>query len=61
MEVASLKLHVGSYLVKHTPWNLHSGTTPLKLPHGNYTMEVTSCNLHHGSYLVEPTPWNLLH
>ena len=32
MEVTSLKLHHGSYLVELTPW---------KLPHSTYTMEVT--------------------
>ena len=32
MEVTSLNLHHGSYLVEHTPW---------KLPHGTYIMVVT--------------------
>ena len=32
MEVTSLDLHHGSYLMEHTPWKLLSGT---------YTMEVT--------------------
>ena len=32
MEVTSLNLHHGSYLVEPTPW---------KLPHGTYSMEVT--------------------
>ena len=32
MEVTSLNLHHGSYLMELTPW---------KLPHGTYTMRVT--------------------
>ena len=32
MEVTSLNLHPGSYLIELTPW---------KLPHGTYIMEVT--------------------
>ena len=43
MEVTSLNLQQGRYLMELTPW---------KLPHGTYTMEVTSWNLHHGSYLT---------
>ena len=50
MEVTSLNLHHGTYLMELTPW---------KLPPGTYTMEVTSWNLHHGSYLMEQTPWKL--
>ena len=43
MEVTSLNVQQGRYLMELTPW---------KLPHGTYTMEVTSWNLHHGSYLT---------
>ena len=35
--------------------------TPLKLPHGPYTMDVTSWNLHHRSYRMELTPRKLPH
>ena len=59
MDVASLNLHHGSYLVElktrkllhgtctieGTSWNLHHGS----FPHGTYTMD-------HGSYLMELTP-----
>ena len=47
MEVTSLNVHHGSYLMELTPW---------KGPSGAYTMEVTSWNLHHGSHLMELTP-----
>ena len=46
MEVTSLNVHHGSYLMELTPW---------KGPSGAYTKEVTSWNLHHGSYLLELT------
>ena len=41
MNVTSLNLHNGSYLMEHTPWKLLSGITAWKLPNGRYTMEVT--------------------
>ena len=50
MDVTSLNLRYGSYLIELTPW---------KLPNGTYVMEVTSCNVQHGSYLMELTPWKL--
>ena len=52
MEVTSWNVHHGSYLMKHTPWMLPSGT---------YTMEGNYRNLHHGSYFMELTPWKLRH
>ena len=52
MEVTSLNLHHGSFLMEFTP---------LKVPHGPYILVVTSYNVHYGSYLMELTPWNLPH
>ena len=69
MEVKSLNLRYGSYLMELTPSKLPSGPytmegTSWNLHHrivaiGSYTMEVTSWNLHHGSYQVELTSWKL--
>ena len=50
MEVTSLNLHHGSYLME---------LTPQKLPSGTYTMDVTLWNLQHRRYLMELTPWKL--
>ena len=52
MEVTSLNLRYGSYLMELTPW---------KLPSGTYAMEGMSWNLHHRSYVMEPTPLKLPH
>ena len=43
MEVTSLNVHHGRYLIERTPWKLLSGAN---------TMLVTSWNLHHERYLV---------
>ena len=50
MEVTSLNLHHGSYLME---------PTPMKLPSGTYNKEAISWNLHHRSYFMELTPWKL--